>query len=119
MSRAHLEDRRAPAGRGSAAILLVWLAMFGSAVYFLAGWPPALPLLDSELPSSQVLGIWLRSPSLALDTLVPPVRLLAWVVWGWTCAYVVIRVVLSVLEWVTRGARWVHALRSASNWLLI
>jgi nucleoid-associated protein YgaU/DNA-binding SARP family transcriptional activator len=119
MSMAPVDDRRVSAGRGSAAILLVWLAVFGSAVYVLAGWPPAVPLVASGLPSSQVFEIWLRSPSLALDALLPSVRLLAWVVWAWTCAYVVIRVVLRVLEWLTRGAAWVHSLRSASNWLMI
>jgi nucleoid-associated protein YgaU len=99
--------------------LTVWLAIFGSAVYVLAGWPPALPQLPTALPTWISVEVWLRSPALGIDVALPAARFLAWLMWGWTCATVLLRVGVNALELATNGATWVRSFRLASDWLTL
>ncbi len=69
-------ERRTHAGIGLPA-LTIWLVVFGIAVYALAGWPPAIPALPTELPSWVSLEVWLRSPMLSLELALPVARFAA------------------------------------------
>ena len=44
---------------------------------------------------------------------------LAWVVWLWTCATVLLRVGVDLADTLTRGARWVRSVRLLSDWLTL
>ena len=56
---------------------------------------------------------------LPLQWLISGVGLMAWIVWGWTCLFVILRIALNVLDAATRGAAWVDSLRKASDWLTL
>src|SRR5579859_1578352 len=83
--------------------LTIWLAVFGIAVYVLAGWPPAIPALPTNLPSWASVEVWLRSPMLSIDLALPVARFAAWLVWAWTCVTVLLRVAINTLEGATKG----------------
>ena len=99
--------------------LVLWLGLFGAALYLLAGWPTTPPSLPESWPSWLMIEVWLRSPMLPTEWLIPLVQVVAWLVWGWTCLTVVLRVVVRALEVITRGAAWVQSLRVASDWLTV
>jgi hypothetical protein len=98
-------EKRTRAGLGLAGLTL-WLALFGTAVCVLAGWPSVTPALPSTgLPTLISVEVWLRSPMLAVDAVLPTVRLLAWLAWGWTCATVLLRVGVNALDLATKEDR--------------
>ena len=82
--------------------LLVWLVLFGAALDVLIGWPPKFPTMPSALPTWSTIEVWLGSAILPTEWLIPAVGLAAWVLWGWTCVFVLLRVTLNALEGLTR-----------------
>jgi hypothetical protein len=72
-----------------------------------------------SLPSSQTVAVWLRSPILPSEQVIPVVRLAAWLIWGWTCLTVAVRIAVYVLDALTRGAGWVRSLQEISGWVTV
>ena len=99
-------------------ILLGWLTLFGVGLKLLVGWPTA-PVLPDHMPSWSVIQVWIQSPGASLDGLLSWAAALAWVVWVWTLASVLLRVAVDVADGLTRGARWVGSVRLVSDWLTI
>ena len=99
-------------------ILLGWLTLFGVGLKLLVGWPAA-PVLPDHMPSWSVIQVWIQSPGSSPAGLVSWAAALAWVVWVWTLASVLLRVVVDVADGLTRGARWVGSIRLVSDWLTI
>ena len=99
-------------------ILLGWLTLFGVGLKLLVGWPTA-PVLPDHVPSWSVIQVWIQSPGASLDGLLSWAAALAWVVWVWTLASVLLRVAVDVADVLTRGARWVGSVRLVSDWLTI
>jgi len=101
------------------AVLVIWLVLFWAGLKFLVGWPPAFPALPSAWPSWPTIEVWLGSALLPTDWLIPSVGLMAWVIWGWTTVFVVVRLTLNGLEAATQGAAWVRSLVRATDWLML
>src|SRR5262249_26697941 len=108
-----------PAPRVSLLFLVGWLAFFWAALSLLVGWPPHFPSMPSAWPNWSTIEVWLNSPILPTEWMIPLVGGVAWVLWGWTCVFVVLRTALTVLDSATRGALWVRSLHNPSNWLMI
>jgi len=101
--------------------LLVWLAIFGGALAGLgqlAGWP-AQPALPDHLPSWNVIQVWLNSPLVGIEVLLPVALSIGWLVWALTAASIALQVLVDLLDAATRGAAWVGSLRLATSWLVI
>jgi hypothetical protein len=99
-------------------VLFVWLAIFGVGLRLLVGWPTMLPVPD-QLPSWTVVEVWALSPGGSLSGLISVAAFVAWAVWLWTLASVLLRVGLDFADALSRGARWVSSLRRASDWLTL
>src|SRR5215207_9216356 len=112
------DSSHAAGGTRELAVLLAWLAAFGLALRLLVGGPSA-PVFPESAPSWSTLQVWAFSPGAALDGVLSWVALLAWAVWAWTLASVLLRVVVVVADSLTRGARWVQSLRRVSDWLTL
>ena len=103
----------------SLGVLLIWLVLFWAGLKFLVGWPPTFPAFPSAWPSWPTIEVWLGSALLPTDWLIPSVGLVAWVIWGWTTVFVVVRLTLNGLEAATQGAAWVRSLVRATDWLML
>jgi nucleoid-associated protein YgaU len=99
-------------------VLLAWLAIFGLGLRLLVGWPKMLPAPEL-LPSWTVVEVWALSPGGSLAGLISVAAFVAWAVWLWTFASVLLRVGLDFADAFSRGARWVGSLRRASDWLTL
>src|SRR5438094_874962 len=93
-------------------VLFAWLGAFGVGLRLLVGWP-VLPSVPQQLPSWTAAQVWLQSPGAPLQELVSIAALLAWVVWFWALAGVLLRIGVDFADALTRGARWVGTLRLA------
>src|SRR6185503_18090429 len=109
---------REPGASYDLPILLGWLTLFGVGLKLLVGWPTA-PVLPDHVPSWSVIQVWIQSPGAPLDGLLSWAAALAWVVWVWTLASVLLRVAVDLADGLTRGARWVGSVRLVSDWLTI
>jgi nucleoid-associated protein YgaU/DNA-binding SARP family transcriptional activator len=99
-------------------VLLGWLTLFGVGLKWLVGWPAA-PVLPAVMPSWSTVQVWAQSPGASPEGLVSWAAALAWVVWIWTLATVLLRVLVDLADALTRGARWVGSVRLVSDWLTI
>src|SRR5579859_6394355 len=84
-------------------VLLAWLAIFGFGLRLLVGWPAA-PSLPEQMPSWSAFQVWAQSPGASLQGLISFAAILAWAVWLWTLASVLLRVAIDLGDAFTRGA---------------
>lgn len=96
--------------------LVLLLAASGLLLRHAFGWPPPLP---PAWPTWQQVGATLRGSEVAPTAIWYGLGLGSWLVWCWLVLTVVLQVVLSVLETITRGARWVRALHAGLDRLTL
>ena len=101
--------------------LIVWLAIFGGALYALEQIARGrrcrcLPTLCR--PGCRwTFGCEAPSPRSRYSNLCFSGYLGS--VWAWTCMSVVLRITVDMVDAATRGAAWVGGLRSASDWITL
>src|SRR5947209_13655800 len=76
----------------------------GAGVLYVTGGPPHLP---REMPNWNLVGAKLQGSSLPLDALGYILTSVAWVVWGWIVASLLLRVLVAGAEGLAHGALWV------------
>jgi two-component SAPR family response regulator/LysM repeat protein len=91
--------------------LILLLAATGAALYATAG-PPRLP---AELPDGHVWWATLRGTSIPLAALGYLLAMLAWVIWAWLSASLVLRLLVALADLATHGAVWARSLRRVSD----
>jgi len=91
--------------------LILGLAV-GAIVLEVAAGPPHLP---SQLPSWQVIGSTLRGSSLPLGVLAYLLSTVAWAVWFWIVASILLRLLLAGADAVAHGVAWVQLLLRVSD----
>jgi hypothetical protein len=85
-------------------VLLAWLAVFGVALRLLVGWPAA-PARPDAVPSWTAIQVWIQSPGASPAGLLSWADALAWAVWLWTCASVLLRLVVDFADALARSAQ--------------
>src|SRR5712664_3666022 len=84
------------ADRRPLAVLISTLAVSGVSLYVVVGAPNAAQL--PQVPSAGTLEVLLRSPNPPLDGLLELATFLAWGIWSWIVASVVVESVMALVE---------------------
>jgi two-component SAPR family response regulator/LysM repeat protein len=94
---------------------LLWLILLlgstGAALYATGG-PPRLP---AGPPDAQVWWATLRGTSIPLAELGYILTMLAWLIWAWLSASLVLRLLVAAADLATRGAAWARSLRGVTD----
>lgn len=98
--------------RYSGLLGLVFGLTVGAAALYVTGGPPHLP---REMPSWSLVAATLQGSSLPLDALGYILTSVAWVVWGWIVASLLLRLLVAGAEGLAHGALWVRRLRTVSD----
>src|SRR4051794_17303860 len=95
-------------------VVLGWLALFGIGLRLLVGWPVA-PTLPAAVPNWVDVQVWSQSPGASPAPLMAWVSALAWAIWLWTFASVLLRIGVDLGECLTRDAPWMRLTRGVSD----
>lgn len=95
--------------------LLLGLAV-GAVVLDLTAGPPHLP---AHLPSWATMETTLRGSSLPLGVVAYVLGMAAWAVWLWIVGSLLLCATVLAMETLSRGAAWVHVLRTVSDHLTL
>lgn len=91
--------------------MIVGLALGALALYAFAG-PPHLP---SDLPNWEIVALTLQGSSVPLEAVAYVMTTVAWMVWFWLVASLMLRLAVVGADAVARGAAWAKALRALSD----
>ncbi len=109
------DDERPQTGYLGLIGLLLGLAL-GAVVLDLTAGPPHLP---AHLPSWATIETTLRGSSLPLGIVAYVLGMAAWAVWLWIVGSLLLRATVLAIETMSRGAVWVHVLRTVSDRLTL